>query len=139
LTPIKPHAVPFGHLQRVKGGAPGIARPGLEAVLGGRSTRITLRISGICAISEKMRGVWSQRTNHGEQWGNLVIAVEGDENLFNQYGIILVNPEKFPHVKKDLGQTFIDWVPSAHGQKTIDGHKIDGQQFFFPNAPQKGS
>jgi tungstate transport system substrate-binding protein len=50
-----------------------------------------------------------------------------------------VNPEKFPHVKKDLGQTFIDWVLSADGQKTIAGYKIDGQQLFFPNAAQKAS
>jgi tungstate transport system substrate-binding protein len=81
------------------------------------------------------RGTWISFKNRGD----LAIAVEGDKNLFNQYGVILVNPEKFPHVKKDLGQTFIDWVLSAEGQKTIAGYKIDGQQLFFPNAAQKAS
>jgi tungstate transport system substrate-binding protein len=81
------------------------------------------------------RGTWISFKNRGD----LAIAVEGDKNLFNQYGVILVNPEKFPHVKKDFGQTFIDWVLSADGQKTIAGYKIDGQQLFFPNAAQKPS
>jgi tungstate transport system substrate-binding protein len=81
------------------------------------------------------RGTWISFKNRGD----LAIAVEGDKNLFNQYGVILVNPEKFPHVKKDLGQTFVDWVLSAEGQKTIAGYKIDGQQLFFPNAAQKPS
>ena len=81
------------------------------------------------------RGTWISFKNRGD----LEIAVEGDKHLFNQYGVILVNPEKFPQVKKDLGQTFIDWILSADGQKTIAGYKIDGQQLFFPNATQKGS
>jgi len=81
------------------------------------------------------RGTWISFKNRGD----LEIAVEGDKHLFNQYGVILVNPEKFPHVKKDLSQTFIDWILSADGQKTIAGYKIDGQQLFFPNATQKGS
>jgi tungstate transport system substrate-binding protein len=81
------------------------------------------------------RGTWISFKNRGD----LEIAVEGDKHLFNQYGVILVNPEKFPHVKKDLGQTFIDWILSADGQKTIAGYMIDGQQLFFPNATQKGS
>jgi tungstate transport system substrate-binding protein len=81
------------------------------------------------------RGTWISFKNRGD----LEIAVEGDKHLFNQYGVILVNPEKFPHVKKDLGQTFIDWILSADGQRTIVGYMIDGQQLFFPNATQKGS
>jgi len=81
------------------------------------------------------RGTWIAFKNRGD----LVIAVEGDKNLFNQYGVILVNPEKFPHVKQALGQTFIDWVLSAEGQKAIAGYQIDGQQLFFPNAAPKGS
>jgi tungstate transport system substrate-binding protein len=81
------------------------------------------------------RGTWISFKNRGD----LVIAVEGDKNLFNQYGVILVNPAKFPHVKTALGQTFIDWVLSTDGQTTIAGYKIDGQQLFFPNAAQKGS
>jgi tungstate transport system substrate-binding protein len=81
------------------------------------------------------RGTWISFKNRGD----LVIAVEGDKQLFNQYGVILVNPEKFPHVKKDLGQAFIDYLVSPEGQKTIANYKIDGQQLFFPNAAQKGS
>jgi tungstate transport system substrate-binding protein len=81
------------------------------------------------------RGTWISFKNRG----NLVVAVEGDKHLFNQYGVILVNPEKFPHVKKELGQAFIDWILSPEGQKTIAAYKIDGQQLFFPNATQKGS
>ena len=64
----------------------------------------------------------------------LEIAIEGDQKLFNQYGIILVNPEKHPSVKKDLGQQFIDWMLSKDGQEGIRSYMIDGQQLFFPNA-----
>jgi tungstate transport system substrate-binding protein len=76
------------------------------------------------------RGTWISFKNKGD----LEIAVEGDRRLFNQYGIILVNPEKHPSVKKDLGQAFIDWVVSGEGQQAIRDYKIDGQQLFFPNA-----
>ncbi|MBI5923372.1 MAG: extracellular solute-binding protein [Betaproteobacteria bacterium] len=76
------------------------------------------------------RGTWLSFKNRGE----LVVAVEGDQRLFNQYGVILVNPAKHAHVKKELGQTFIDWVVSAEGQQTIADYKIGGQQLFFPNA-----
>jgi tungstate transport system substrate-binding protein len=64
----------------------------------------------------------------------LEIQVEGDDNLFNQYGVILVNPEKHPNVKTQLGQQFIDWLLSVEGQQAIASFKIDGQQLFFPNA-----
>lgn len=64
----------------------------------------------------------------------LQIAVEGDRRLFNQYGIMLVNSEKFPHVKKDLGQSFIAWITGPEGQKAIADFRIGGQQLFFPNA-----
>ena len=77
------------------------------------------------------RGTWISFKNKGD----LEIAVQGDKKLFNQYGIILVNPAKHPQVKKDLGQAFIDWVVSAEGQSAIAAYKIDGQQLFFPNAP----
>jgi tungstate transport system substrate-binding protein len=63
-----------------------------------------------------------------------VISVEGDQRLFNQYGVILVNPAKHPHVRKDMGQAFIDWLVSAEGQKAIAGYRIGGEQLFFPNA-----
>jgi len=76
------------------------------------------------------RGTWISFKNKGD----LVIAVEGDKRLFNQYGVILVNPEKHPNVKKDLGQQFIDWLVSPEGQKAIADYKIDGQQLFYPNA-----
>jgi tungstate transport system substrate-binding protein len=60
--------------------------------------------------------------------------VEGDKRLFNQYGVMLVNPAKHPHVKKDLGQKFVDWVVSPDGQRAIAQYTINGQQLFFPNA-----
>jgi len=76
------------------------------------------------------RGTWLSFKNPGD----LVIAVEGDRKLFNQYGVILVNPEKHQAVKKELGQTFIDWLLSDEGQAAIAGYRVDGQQLFFPNA-----
>ena len=76
------------------------------------------------------RGTWLSFKNRGE----LSIQVEGDAKLFNQYGVMLVNPAKHAHVKKDLGQRFIDWVISAAGQKAIADYKIGGEQLFFPNA-----
>ena len=76
------------------------------------------------------RGTWISFKNKGD----LAIVVEGDRRLFNQYGVILVNPAKHPNVKKDLGQAFIDWLVSGEGQEAIRAYKIDGQQLFFPNA-----
>jgi tungstate transport system substrate-binding protein len=76
------------------------------------------------------RGTWLSFKNRGD----LTILVEGDKRLFNQYGVMLVNPAKHPHVKADLGQTFIDWLVSSRGQAAIAGYKIDGEQLFFPNA-----
>jgi tungstate transport system substrate-binding protein len=81
------------------------------------------------------RGTWLAFKNRGD----LEIVVEGDKRLFNQYGVMLVNPEKHPNVKKDLGQTFIDWLVSSEGQQAIAGYKIEGQQLFFPNADQAGA
>jgi len=76
------------------------------------------------------RGTWLAFKNRGD----LDILVEGDKRLFNQYGVILVNPAKHPNVKKDLGQTFIDWLVSSAGQKAIAEYKVGGQQLFYPNA-----
>jgi len=76
------------------------------------------------------RGTWLSFKNRGD----LVIAVEGDKRLFNQYGVMLVNPEKHPSVKKDLGQQLIDWLVSAEGHKAIADYKINGEQLFYPNA-----
>ncbi|MGB8560957.1 MAG: extracellular solute-binding protein [Pseudolabrys sp.] len=76
------------------------------------------------------RGTWI----HFKNKGDLQILVEGDKRLFNQYGVILVNPEKHPNVKKELGQAFIDWLISPDGQKAIANYKINGEQLFYPNA-----
>jgi tungstate transport system substrate-binding protein len=76
------------------------------------------------------RGTWLSFKNRGD----LTILVEGDRRLFNQYGVMLVNQQKHPNVKKELGQTFVDWLISPRGQATIAAYKIDGEQLFFPNA-----
>jgi tungstate transport system substrate-binding protein len=76
------------------------------------------------------RGTWISFKNKD----GLVVAVEGDRKLFNQYGVILVSPQKHPSVKKDLGQAFVDYLVSAEGQAAIAAYKIEGQQLFFPNA-----
>ena len=76
------------------------------------------------------RGTWLNFSNRGP----LRIVVEGDKRLFNQYGVMLVSPEKHPTVKKELGQQFIDWLVSKRGQDAIASYKIGGEQLFFPNA-----
>ena len=81
------------------------------------------------------RGTWLSFKNRGD----LAIVVEGDVRLFNQYGVILVNPTRHPHVKQELGQAFIDWLVSPEGQKTIADYKINGEQLFFPNATVPGA
>jgi tungstate transport system substrate-binding protein len=81
------------------------------------------------------RGTWIAFKNRGD----LDIVIQGDKRLFNQYGVMLVNPAKYPHVKKELGQAFIDWLVSAAGQKAIADYKIEGQQLFFPNANVPGA
>jgi tungstate transport system substrate-binding protein len=81
------------------------------------------------------RGTWIAFKNRGD----LAIAVEGDNKLFNQYGVILVNPQKHPHVKQAPGQAFIDWLISPEGQKAIADYKINGEQLFFPNANAPGA
>jgi tungstate transport system substrate-binding protein len=91
--------------------------------------------SGANAYVLSDRGTWLSFKNRGD----LDILLAGDKRLFNQYGVILVNPEKHPHVKKDLGQAFIDWLVSPEGQKAIADYKINGQQLFFPNATVPGA
>jgi tungstate transport system substrate-binding protein len=76
------------------------------------------------------RGTWLNFKNRQ----NLKIVVQGDRRLFNQYGVMLVNPARYPSVKQDLGYKFIDWLTSPAGQKTIAGYKINGEQLFFPDA-----
>jgi tungstate transport system substrate-binding protein len=76
------------------------------------------------------RGTWLAFANKND----FKVLVEGDDKLFNQYGVILVNPAKHPNVKAKEGQAFIDWLVSSEGQAAIANYKIDGQQLFFPNA-----
>jgi len=76
------------------------------------------------------RGTWLAFKNRGE----LAILVEGDQRLFNQYGVVAVSPARHPHVKAELAQAFVDWVVSPAGQASIAAYKIGGEQLFFPNA-----
>jgi tungstate transport system substrate-binding protein len=93
----------------------------------------TASVSGGYVLSD--RGTWLNFKNRGD----LEIVVEGDQRLFNQYGVMLVSPEKHAHVKKVDGQAFIDWLVSPEGQKAIADYKINGQQLFFPNATAPGA
>ena len=91
----------------------------------------TLNIaSGMDAYTLTDRGTWLNFSNKG----GLVVLVEGDRRLFNPYGVILVNPQRHPHVKAADGQAFIDWLLSPAGQGAIAAYRIDGQPVFFPNA-----
>src|SRR5674476_1031311 len=81
------------------------------------------------------RGTWIHYKNKGD----LAILVEGDKRMYNQYGVMLVNPEKHPNVKKELGQQFIDYLISPEGQKDIANYKINGEQLFYPNANEPGA
>ena len=76
------------------------------------------------------RGTWLSFANRGD----LTLVVEGDRRLFNQYGVMLVNPQRHPNVKRELGQQFVDWLISAKGHDAIGAYRINGQQLFFPNA-----
>jgi tungstate transport system substrate-binding protein len=81
------------------------------------------------------RGTWRSFKNRGD----LEIVVEGDKRLFNQYGVMLVNPAKHPTVKAKLGQQFIDWLISPEGQAAIADYKVNGEQLFYPNAHDRGA
>ncbi|AWN42005.1 extracellular solute-binding protein [Methylobacterium durans] len=81
------------------------------------------------------RGTWLAFKNRGD----LAILVQGDKRLFNQYGVMLVNPEKHPQVKAKEGQAFVDWLISPEGQRTIADYRIEGEQLFFPNADSSKS
>ena len=95
----------------------------------------TLNIAaGMDAYTLCDRGTWISFKNRED----LVILVEGDKRLLNQYGVMLVNPVKHPHVKKDMGQKFIDWLISPEGQRAIADYKVEGQQLFFPNYWARG-
>ena len=86
--------------------------------------------TGMGAYVMTDRATWIAFGNKGDYR----IAVEGDPRLFNQYGIILVNPDKHPNVKAELARQFVDWVLSGEGQTAIASYKVDGRQLFFPNA-----
>jgi len=88
----------------------------------------TAKASDAYVLSD--RGTWI----HFQNRGDLKVLVQGDRRMFNQYGVMLVNPQKCPSVKAQLGQQFVDWVVSPDGQKTIANYKIDGQELFYPNA-----
>ena len=91
----------------------------------------TLNVAvGMGAYALTDRGTWISFKNKG----GFVIHVEGDDKLFNQYGVILVNPAKHPRVKAEWGQAFIDWILGEEGQKAIADYKLGGEQLFFPNA-----
>jgi tungstate transport system substrate-binding protein len=81
------------------------------------------------------RGTWLSFKNRGK----LGIVVEGDQRLFNQYGVMLVNLAKHAHVKRDLGTTFVEWITSPEGQKAIADYKIGGEQLFFANYKRSGA
>ena len=96
----------------------------------------TLNIaSGLEAYALTDRGTWLSFKNRGK----LAMLVEGDSRLFNQYGVILVNPAKHKHIKAKDGQAFIDWLLSDRGQQAIAAFRLEGEQAFFPNARQSGS
>lgn len=92
----------------------------------------TSQAMGAYVLSD--RATWLNFRNRGD----LEIVVEGDQRLFNQYGVILVNPQRHPHVKREDGQRFIDWLVGPEGQRTINEYRINGEQLFFANAQQPG-
>ena len=96
----------------------------------GMGPALNIAASGGGAYVLSDRGTWLNFKNRAD----LAILVEGDQRLFNQYGVMVVNPAKHPHVKKDLAQAFADWVVSPAGQASIAGYRIGGEQLFFPNA-----
>jgi tungstate transport system substrate-binding protein len=97
----------------------------------GQGMGATLNVAaGMGAYALSDRGTWLAFKNKAD----LVIAVEGDKLLFNQYVAILVNPDRYPHVKKELAQQFIDWLISVEGQKAIAGYKINGEPVFWPQS-----
>ena len=101
-----------------------------------RAMKVLQEVESLCEVYLKAltdRGTWLSFKNRGD----LAVLVEGDKRLFNQYGVMVVNPAKHPHVKKDLAQAFADWIVSPAGQTSIAAYKVGGEQLFFPNAAQK--
>ena len=81
------------------------------------------------------RGTWLAFKNRA----TLKILSEGDVKLFNQYGVMLANPQRHPHVKREFGMAFVNWITSAEGQQAIASYRIEGESLFFPNAKKEGS
>ena len=114
------------------GGTPNAGRPpGYKECGCGMGPALNIASStGAYVLAD--RGTWLNFKNRAD----LVILVEGDRRLFNQYGVMVVNPARHPHVKQALAQGFADWVVSPAGQAVIAGYKVGGEQLFFPNAVQ---
>lgn len=111
------------------GGSPASKGPGYKQCGCGMGPALNIAASsGSYVLAD--RGTWLNFKNRAE----LAVLVEGDQRLFNQYGVLLINPAKHPHVKATEGQKFVDWVLSAPGQAAIAAYKIGGEQVFFPNA-----
>lgn len=121
-------------LWKAAGLDPAGSRPGWYREIGQGMGAALNTASAMNAYVLSDRATWASFRNRGD----LAIVVEGDTRLFNQYGIMLVNPEKHPHVKKELGQAFIDWIVSDEGQNAIGSFQIGGQPLFFPNAARAG-
>ena len=109
---------------------PAVAKPSWYKEIGQGMGAALNTANAMAAYLLADRGTWISFKNKGD----MEIVIEGDQRLFNQYGIILVNPAKHPNVRKELGQAFIDWILSDDGQNAIRAYKIEGQQLFFPNA-----
>ncbi len=112
--------------------APAARVPGYKACGCGMGPALNIAASSNAYVLAD-RGTWLSFKNRGE----LAVLVEGDQRLFNQYGVIVVDPVRHPHVKKDLAQSFADWLVSPEGQAAIASYKIGGEQLFFPNANAK--
>ena len=112
--------------------APGAARPaGYKECGCGMGPALNMAAStGAYVFTD--RGTWLSFKNRAD----LAVLVEGDKALFNQYGVMVVNPAKHPHVKQAAAQAFADWVTSPAGQASIASYKVGGEQLFFPNAPR---
>ena len=124
-----PHAAELRYWKAAGIDAPEKTVPGYKSCGCGMGPALNMASSSNAYVMSD-RGTWLSFKNRGD----LAIVVEGDRRLFNQYGVIVVNPAKHPSVKKDLAQAFADWVVSPAGQETIASYKVSGEQLFFPNA-----
>ncbi|WP_428425654.1 extracellular solute-binding protein [Methylibium sp.] len=126
------HAAELRYWKAVGVEAPKAAYAGYQECGCGMGPALNIAASSAAYVLAD-RGTWLSFKNRAD----LAVLVEGDQRLFNQYGVIVVNPAKHPHTKTALAQAFADWVVSAEGQATIASYQIGGQQLFFPNAGTK--